>query len=99
MAIGLFDIQGGASTQPHYEITSPIFDRIRIRLDPHYYPGRMFTIATINNKPGNMYIQSAKLNGKPILGRFWITHEEFIAGGTLEIELGPAPNKGWGTRP
>jgi predicted alpha-1,2-mannosidase len=96
MAIGLFDIQGGASIQPRYEITSPIFDRVTIHLDSRYYPGRVFTIVTRHNRPGNIYIQSARLNGKPLSGRFWITHAEFVAGGTLEIQLGPMPNKQWG---
>jgi predicted alpha-1,2-mannosidase len=96
MAIGLFDIQGGASVEPRYEITSPLFDRTVIQLDRRYYPGSTFTILTRDNRPGNVYIQSAKLNGKPIEGRFWITHREFAAGGVLEIELGPEPNKNWG---
>lgn len=97
MAIGLFDVQGGASTRPRYEITSPIFDRVTLHLDSRYYPGRAFTIVTRRNRPGNVYIQSTLLNGKPINGRFWITHAEFAAGGTLEIQLGSAPNKRWGT--
>lgn len=33
MAIGLFDVQGGASVEPRYEITSPVFDKITIQLD------------------------------------------------------------------
>lgn len=44
MAIGLFDVQGGASVDPRYEITSPIFDRITIQLDERYYPGKKFVI-------------------------------------------------------
>jgi predicted alpha-1,2-mannosidase len=99
MAIGLFDLQGGASTEPRYEITSPLFDRVTIQLDPRYYPGRTFTILTRGVGPGNLYIQSACLNGKPVTGRFWITHAELVAGGELEIELGPQPNKEWGVSP
>jgi len=98
MAIGLFDVEGGANVQPKYEITSPIFDRVTIQLDPRYYPGKVFTIVTRQNLPGNVYIQSARLNGKSIEHRFWITHKELIAGGTLEITLGPEPNKSWGIR-
>jgi putative alpha-1,2-mannosidase len=96
MAIGLFDVQGGASAEPRYEITSPVFDTVAIALDPRYYAGRTFTIRTRNNSPANVYIQSARLNGKPLEGRFWITHKEFAAGGTLEIDLGPGPNRSWG---
>ena len=96
MAMGLFDVEGGANVQPRYEITSPVFDRVTIQLDPRYYPGKTFTIQTAGIAPNNVYIQSARLNGKPLEGRFWITHQELAAGGTLEIKLGPQPNKTWG---
>jgi putative alpha-1,2-mannosidase len=42
-----------------------------------------------------MYIQSARLNGKP-LNRAWLRFSEITAGGTLEFEMGPQPNKSWG---
>ncbi len=98
MAIGLFDIQGGAGVEPRYGITSPVFDRIAIQLDPRYYPGKTFTIVTRNNSARNVYIQRVRLNGKSVQDRFWITHHELAAGGTLEIELGPEPMKSWGIR-
>jgi predicted alpha-1,2-mannosidase len=96
MAIGLFDVQGGAGVEPRYEITSPVFDRVTIQLDPRYYPGKTFSIVTRGNTAGHVYIQSARLNGKLIEGRFWITHRELAAGGTLEITLGPKPATAWG---
>lgn len=96
MAIGLFDIQGGASTQPYYEITSPIFDKIVINLDKRYYPGKQFVIETRNNSPENVYIQTATLNGKP-WNSFRLPHSELVKGGHLILELGNTPNKKWGT--
>ncbi|HEX3857211.1 MAG TPA: GH92 family glycosyl hydrolase [Verrucomicrobiae bacterium] len=95
MAIGLFDEQGGAASKPTYQITSPIFDRVTIHLDRNYYPGRTFTITTRNNRPGNIYIQSAKLNGKP-LQEFSFPQSVLADGGTLELTLGPEPNRKWG---
>jgi predicted alpha-1,2-mannosidase len=95
MAMGLFDVEGGASTNPHYEITSPIFDEVVIQLDQQYYAGKTFVIKTINNKPGNIYIQSAKLNGQ-VLNDFRFPHSAFAKGGVLEIKLGDTPNKKWG---
>ena len=97
MAIGLFDVQGGAEMNPAYQITSPLFDRINIRLNPDYFSGRKFTIITRNNSATNIYIQSVKLNGKP-LNQFWISHADLVKGGTLEVTLGPKPS-GWGTQP
>lgn len=93
MAIGLFDVQGGAAREPRYEITSPIFQRVEIELDRRYYQGRRFVIRT---RGQGTYIQRARLNGREIVGRFWITHEEFARGGTLELDLGPEPDKQWG---
>jgi putative alpha-1,2-mannosidase len=95
MAIGLFQVDGGASVNPTYEITSPIFDSIVIKLDNRFYPGDRFIIDCKNNNAENMYIQSARLNGKP-LNNCWFYHNEFIKGGKLELQLGKTPNKSWG---
>ena len=96
MSIGLFSLHGNVNSEPVYEITSPIFDKITIDLDPRYYTGESFIIETENNSKENMYIQQAYLNGKP-LNTFWFTHEAFSKGGKLKIVLGNEPNKEWGT--
>jgi putative alpha-1,2-mannosidase len=96
MSIGLFNIQGNASAIPVYEITSPIFDTIRIKLNASYYSGKEFTIICHNNSNANCYIQKASLNGQE-LNDFWFTHDTFSKGGKLEIWLGPEPNRNWGT--
>jgi putative alpha-1,2-mannosidase len=95
MAIGLFDVEGGAGVKPTYQLTSPIFDRVAVRLPAAYFTGRKFTLETRKNSPENIYIQSARLNGQP-LNRCWIEHSELIQGGKLELTLGPTPNKEWG---
>lgn len=73
-----------------YQITSPVFNDIEIKLDANYYKGKTFKIIAKNNSKVNIYIQSLKLNGKP-LNRFWITHQEITQGGILEMEMGPEP--------
>jgi putative alpha-1,2-mannosidase len=95
MAIGLFDMDGGASTRPRFDLTTPLFDKVTIRLHPDYHPGGTFTITTRNNRPDNIYIQSARLNGRPWQS-FQLPHESFAKGGTLELELGPQPSATWG---
>lgn len=55
-----------------------------------------FTVEAPNNSDTNLYVQSAKLNGRP-LRRAWITHEEVIAGGRLTLKLGSHANKHWGS--
>ncbi len=98
MAIGLFQLRGGAALDPVYEITSPVFDCITIHLDARYYSGREFTIISRNNSATNKYIQSAMLNGRP-LNRPWFYHRELVDGGELELQLGPKPCKTWGSGP
>lgn len=91
-AMGLYQICPG---KPVYQITSPIFDLVTIKLDPEIYPGKSFTVQSNNLSKKNYYIQSATLNGKP-LNRSRITHKEIIGGGKLVFEMGPEPNKQWG---
>lgn len=95
ISIGLFELDGGAATEPTYEITSPVFDKVEIELNNDYYSGKTFTIITHNNSDRNMYIQSARLNGKPH-DKYYFSHTDFIKGGILELEMGPCPNKAWG---
>ena len=57
---------------------------------------KTFVIKALNNSNENKYIQSAKLNGKPF-NRTWIGHDEITNGGELVFEMGPEPNKKWGT--
>jgi predicted alpha-1,2-mannosidase len=80
---------------PRYEIFTPLFDKVIFHLDPHYTKGGTFTITASNNSPQNIYIQAATLNGKP-LNRCWIDYKEIVAGGNLDLVLGPQPNKNWG---
>ncbi len=95
-AMGLFQMDGGCAVEPGYSLASPLFDRIAIRLDPEYFPGRELVIETVNNAPENCYVQSVRFNGKPIT-RPWIAAKDLLGGGRLVIELGPEPNHEWGT--
>jgi len=81
-----------------YIIGSPLFDQVTLKLDQHYYPGRSFTVVAKHNSAENMFVQSAKLNGQP-LERAWLRHAEIVAGGTLELVMGPTPNESWGAAP
>lgn len=96
MAMGLFEMDGGCSTKPIYEIGGPLFSRIVIHLDRKYYPGPEFVIEAKNNSLENVYIQSAALNGKP-LNRPWICHGDVVKGAKLVLTMGPEANKNWGS--
>jgi putative alpha-1,2-mannosidase len=43
----------------------------------------------------NKYIQSATLDGKPLITP-WFSHAQLMAGGILRLEMGPKPNTRWG---
>jgi predicted alpha-1,2-mannosidase len=91
-SIGLHPVCPGDT---RYEITSPVFSDIRILLDTAYATGRSFHIIARHNSKENIYIQSAKLNGKP-WDRCYIDYKDITKGGTLELEMGRLPNKEWG---
>ncbi len=96
LAIGLFQMKGGADADPVYEITAPVFARVTIHLGASQGGGE-FVIEAANQAPGNCYIQSAELNGQP-LGRCWFRHSDLVGGGKLRLVLGPEPNCAWGNQ-
>ena len=73
-----------------YEIGSPLFPETVLQLTN----GKTFKITAHNMNPENTYIQSVKLNGQP-LGKSYITHQQIMEGGTLDIEMGSSPGKTW----
>jgi len=79
-------------SRPDYIIGSPLFDEVTI----HLGNGKKFVIQAANNSEKNLYIQSATLNGKP-WNKPWFSHSDIADGGTLRFEMGPTPNKNWGT--
>ncbi len=72
---------------PLYTLTSPVFDRVTIQLDPKYYPGRELIIETVNNN-GDEHLRIDKIewNGKRHRSYF-IDHNELVKGGTLRFFL------------
>jgi putative alpha-1,2-mannosidase len=96
MKIGLFEMKGGADIEPTYDLSSPVFDQITLHLDQDYYSGKTFTIKAQGNSHKNKYIQSVRLNGKP-LNQSWFYHKDLVKGGILEYILDEEPNYNWAT--
>lgn len=90
-SMGFYPVTPGL---PVYNIGSPVFEEVSIKLDN----GSTFTIVAKACSKVNKYIQSARMNGES-LDRPWFTHEDILAGSTLELEMGPLPNKEWGSLP
>ncbi len=91
MKIGLFQMTGGTEENPAYQIGSPIFDKISIRLNPDYYEGSSFSIETRNNGPENVYVKKVLLNDQP-LDDYEIRHKDIINGGRLVLKMENKPD-------
>ncbi|MCK5464243.1 MAG: GH92 family glycosyl hydrolase [Bacteroidales bacterium] len=88
--IGLFDVSGHAFADPVFQIGSPLFDKITVKLDPKYHEGRELIIKTVNNSPQNIYVQSATFNGES-LGKYWVKRNTLLKGGELILGMSPEP--------
>jgi predicted alpha-1,2-mannosidase len=93
-AMGFYPVCPGEGI---YILGSPLFPSVRLHLDKKWYKEASFAITAQNQAHNHPYVQSAKLNGKP-LSRAWIRQSEIAAGGTLEFVMGAAPNKQWASR-
>ena len=93
-AMGFYPVAPGQNV---FAIGTPLFKELTLNLD-EFYNGNKFTVKANNISPDNFYIQSATLNGKT-WNKPWITHDDIIKGGTLIFEMGPTPNKKWGSNP
>src|ERR1035437_5388668 len=79
---------------PIWLIGSPIFEKSTINLGNK----KTFVIEAKNVSAQNKYVQSATLNGE-LLDRLWFEHSTLLKGGTLVLNMGPRPNKQWGSSP
>ncbi len=74
-----------------YVFGSPLFKEASIKLEN----GKIFRIIAKNNSDKNIYIKSAKLNGRSYSKSF-ITYDDIMRGGTLELTMDSKPNKSFG---
>ena len=79
---------------PVWLIGSPIFEKVTINLGNK----KTFIIEAKNVSAQNKYIQSATLNGEPF-NQPWLEHSYLFKGATLVLNMGPRPNKQWGSSP
>lgn len=90
--MGLFDVSGHAFSEPVFQLGSPLFDKITIKLNPTYFKGKELIIKTVNNSSQNIYVQSASFNGE-LLEKFWVRRNRLMQGGALVLEMGPDPKQ------
>ncbi|MFZ2901300.1 MAG: GH92 family glycosyl hydrolase [Saprospiraceae bacterium] len=90
-ALGFYPVCPGSN---EYAIGTP---KVRSAV-VHLENGKDFKVMVKGKAKGTPYIQSVRLNGQPY-SKNYIRHEDITAGGELEIEVGEAPNKEWGSNP
>ena len=89
-SVGLYQVDpvGG-----RFVIGSPLFDKATVNVGG----GKTFTVVAKNNSDKNIYVQSARLNGKTLKNSY-VDFNDIRHGGTLELVMGPKPSK-WGAAP
>lgn len=87
-SVGLYQVDpvGG-----RFVIGSPLFDKATVNMGG----GKTFTVVAKNNSDKNIYVQSARLNGKTLKNSY-VDFNDIRHGGTLELVMGPKPSK-WAT--
>ena len=91
-AMGFYPVAPGQNV---FAIGTPLFEKATLKLDD-YFNGNEFTVKAEGVSSENIYIQSATLNGESF-NKSWISHDEIVNGGILSFEMGPEPNKEWGS--
>jgi predicted alpha-1,2-mannosidase len=89
-AMGFYPVCPGSN---EYAIGTPLFPETTINLEN----GNQFVIKAKQVSRENKYIQKVQLNGEVYPNSF-LLHEDILAGGILEFEMGAQPNKKWGRR-
>jgi predicted alpha-1,2-mannosidase len=87
-ALGIYPVNPAEGT---WVVGSPLFPEATLDLGE----GRRFTIRAPGVSEDHRYVQSARLNGRP-LERSFLRHAEIAAGGVLELRMGPEASD-WGT--
>ena len=89
-ACGLYPVCPGDT---RYEITSPLFEEAEIRVGE----GKTFVIKAHPHSEKDVYIRSARLNGRPYTACH-LDYKDLMQGGLLELEMGDTPQTSWGTK-
>lgn len=88
-ALGFYPVAPGSD---EYVLGSPLFDKATL----HLQNGERFTIKGRNNNKNNVYVDSAKLNGKAF-NKTFLSHQQILQGGELSFDMTNQPNKVWAT--
>ena len=71
---------------PEYTLTTPVFNKVTIRLDPKWYKEKELVIESNRTQPGTLYINKVLLNGKKF-NQYRITHDELVHSQRILFDL------------
>ena len=71
---------------PYYTLTTPVFSKVTLHLDPRYYPDGDIVITTDRTSPSQLYIGSMTLGGKRLNG-YRVSHKQLVEGRILDMRL------------
>jgi predicted alpha-1,2-mannosidase len=89
--MGFYPVTPGV---PAYELGSPVFDRVSIRL----HNGKTLRVVSHNNSVDNKYVTSVRLNGEA-QDKVWFSHSQAWDGLTIDLAMSDTPNLTLGSRP
>ncbi|RZJ55743.1 MAG: glycoside hydrolase family 92 protein [Flavobacterium sp.] len=92
-SIGLFDVKGLTEINPSFQISSPLFDKVTVRL-PKMLQRKDFVIEVSNNSKKNIYLQKAALNNKD-LEHLQIDFKDVSKGGNLKMTVDATASQKW----
>jgi predicted alpha-1,2-mannosidase len=84
-AFGLYPVNPASGD---YMIGSPMFSTASLRTEN----GKTFRVNALHNSATNVYIQSARLNGRE-LNTPLIRYDDILSGATLDLVMGPRPSQ------
>ena len=71
---------------PYYTLTTPVFSKVTLHLDPRYYPDGDIVITTDRTSPSQLYIGSMTLGGRRLNG-YRVSHKQLVEGRILDMRL------------
>jgi predicted alpha-1,2-mannosidase len=90
-ALGFYPVCPGSG---QYVLGAPLFREAVLHLEN----GKTFQILAPKNSGENLYIRSARLNGRRY-DKTFLRHEDIVKGGKLQFEMSYEPNQKWGCLP
>ncbi|MFI2643928.1 GH92 family glycosyl hydrolase [Streptomyces sp. NPDC018610] len=91
-SIGLYPVQPG---YPTWGLSTPVFERVDLRLDRRYYPRGALTITAPGTSRDTRYVQTVRADGVTY-DRTYLTTGALRSLRTLHYTVGPRPSS-WGT--